>query len=96
MILDVSRINRIAEKIVRCLYFHHHNAPFPQRLSFKSSPAPLSDLKLEKVIRERSGLVGGKQGEFIYWYHFDDHARFISEWVLLFYLQNYITVTTGQ
>lgn len=96
MILDASRINRIAEKIVRCLYFHHHNALLPQGLCFQFSLAPLSDLKLEKVIRERHGLVGGEKGEFIYWYHFDDHARFISEWVLLFYLQNCITVTTSQ
>ena len=96
MMLDASRVNRVAEKIVRCLYFHHHGGPLPRNLSFQSSLAPLDGSKLELVIRERKGLVGGEEGEFIYWYHLGESSSYTSEWVLLFYLQRHIIVTTKE
>jgi hypothetical protein len=96
IMLDASRIKRVAEKIVRCLHFHHHSTSLPQDLVFEFSVAPLGPPKLEQIIRDRKGLVGGENGEFIYWYQFNDQSRFSSEWVLLFYLKNCITVTTEQ
>lgn len=95
LMLDASRINRVAEKIVRCLYFREFRRALPGNVPFQFSLAPLTELKLEEIIRGQKGLVGGEEGEFIYWYHFEDQPRFSSEWVLLFYLQIHITVTTG-
>ena len=31
-------------------------------------------------------MVGGKDGDFIYWYKFDDVEPYFSRWVLFFYL----------
>lgn len=92
--VDAKRINRVACKIVKGLYFHHFQTPMPANITFDVSTAPIHIEILKRVIIARKGLVGGKQGEFIYWFKFANDGNFNSRWVLIFYLQNYLTVET--
>lgn len=90
--VEAERINRVARKIVKGLYFHHFSKPLPQEVELRVSVDPIDTLSLTKIIKDRKGMVGGKDGEFIYWFEFDNTKPFFSRWVLIFYLQNYLTV----
>jgi len=94
-IADAERINRVACKIVRGLFFHHFKKPMPRAAIFNVSDAPIHLDTLIKIIIARKGMVGGEEGEFIYWFKFDDENLFHSCWVLLFYLHNYLIVETN-
>ena len=39
-------------------------------------------------------MVGDEDGEFIYWFKFDDVEPYFSRCVLFFYLQDYLKVET--
>ena len=93
--VEAERINKVATKIVRGLYFHHYNQIIPSNVEFIVSDAPIDIQILRMIIMSRKGMVGGEEGEFIYWYKFADHSNFHSKWVLLFYLRNYLTVETN-
>lgn len=89
-----ERINRVACKIVRGLYFHHFSEPLPNNVELTVSNKPIDlDIRI-KIIKSRKGMVGGEEGEFIYWFKFDDTEPYFSRWVLFFYLQNYLRVET--
>lgn len=92
--VNAERINRVACKIVKGLYFHHFNKPLPNNVALTVSDAPIHLDILIKIIIARKGMVGGEEGEFIYWFKFDDRKPFFSHWVLFFYLQNYLRVET--
>ncbi len=91
---DMDRIEKIACKIVKGLYFHHFSKPFPHNVEFTVSDAPIVLDILKNVIIRRKGQVGGGDGEFIYWFKFSAVEPFFSRWVLYFYLQNYLSVET--
>ena len=91
---DTERINRIACKIVRGLYFHHFYEPIPCNVELIVSYEPINlDIRIE-YIKDRKGIVGGEEGEFIYWFKFDYTEPYFSSWILLFYVQNCLRVET--
>jgi hypothetical protein len=92
--VDAKRIERVACKIVKGLYFHHFSKPLPHDVDLTVSNEPIQLEILTKIIKARKGLVGGEDGEFIYWFKFDDIEPYFSRWVLFFYLQNYLRVET--
>ena len=92
--VDAGRINNVACKIVKGLYYHHFNKPLPSNVEFNVSDAPISIDELVEIIKKRNGMVGREEGEFIYWFRVNSSKDFISRWVLFFYLQNYLTVET--
>lgn len=92
--VNAERIKRVASKIVRGLYFHHFSKPFSNNVTLTVSNEPIDLDILTRIIIARKGMVGGEQGEFIYWYKFDDKEPFFSHWVLLFYLHNHLRVET--
>lgn len=88
--VEAERINKVALKIVKGLYFHHFSKPLPNGVEYTVTDESISLDVLIKIIEARKGLIGGEEGEFIYW--FDDSDPLSSPWVLLFYLQNYLKV----
>ncbi len=90
--VEAERINRVARKIVKGLYFHHFSKPLPQEVELTVSDEPIHIDILLNIIKARKGMAGGEDGEFIYWFEFDDEEPFFSRWVLFFYLQNYLKV----
>ena len=92
--VEAERINRVARKIVRGLYFHHFSKPLPHDVELTVSVDPIHTHILVNIIKARKGMVGGRDGEFIYWFKFDDVEPYFSRWVLFFYLQNYLKVET--
>ena len=92
--VDAKRINRVACKIVRGLYFHHFSEPLPYNVELTVSDEPINLDILIKIIKARKGMVGGEEGEFIYWFKFDDTEPYFSRWALFFYLQNCLRVET--
>jgi hypothetical protein len=92
--VDTKRIERVACKIVKGLYFHHFSKPLPHDVDLTVSNEPIQLEILTKIIIARKGLVGGEDGEFIYWFKFDEIEPYFSRWVLFFYLQNYLIVET--
>ena len=90
--VDAERINRVARKIVKGLYFYHFSKPLPHNVELTVSVEPIHINILLNIIKARKGMVGGEDGEFIYWFKFDDEEPFFSRWVLFFYLQNYLKV----
>jgi len=89
--LDANRINRVVEKIVRCLYYRELGNILPAGANFEITPEPISEEKLEKVILERKGVSGARKNSFLYWYEFDETEK-KSEWILLFFLQVHFVV----
>ncbi|MBU0699402.1 MAG: hypothetical protein KKE59_08285, partial [Proteobacteria bacterium] len=67
---------------------------FPYDVELTVSNEPIQLDILLNVIKFRKGMVGGEEGEFIYWFKFDDAELYFSRWVLFFYLQNYLKVET--
>ena len=68
--------------------------PLPCNIELTVSYEPINlDIRIE-IIKARKGMVGGEEGEFIYWFKFDQKEPYFSRWVLLFYLQNYLKVET--
>jgi len=92
--VDVERVNRVACKIVKGLYFHHFSKPLPYNVELTVSNEPINLDILINIIKSRKGMVGGEEGEFIYWFKFDNIDAYFSRWVLFFYLQNYLKVET--
>lgn len=93
-LVDAERINKVACKIVKGLYFYHFSEPIPYNVELTVSTEPINLDILIKIIKARKGMVGGEEGEFIYWFKFDDAELYFSRWVLFFYLQNYLKVET--
>jgi hypothetical protein len=92
--VDAERIKRVACKIVKGLYFHHFSEPLPYNVELTVLNEPIHlDIRVN-IIKARKGMVGGEEGEFIYWFKFDDIEPYFSRWVLFFYLQNYLKVET--
>ena len=92
--VDAERIERVACKIVKGLYFYHFSEPLPDNIELTVSNEPIHLDILVNIIKARKGMVGGEDGEFIYWFKFDDVEPYFSRWVLFFYLQNYLKVET--
>ena len=92
--VDAERINRVACKIVKGLYFHHYSEPLPANLEFTVSDEPIHTDILNKIIIDCKGEVGGKDREFIYWFKFDENEFYFSKWVLIFYHKNYLRIET--
>ena len=92
--VDAERIDKVVRKIVRGLYFHHFSEPLPSNVDISLLFEPINIDILKSIIIARKGMVGGKDGEFIYWFKFDDKEPSFSRWVLFFYLQNYLKVET--
>ncbi len=80
-----DRIDRVAMKIVRCLHVHHGGAPLPVSTPLTVSVEPLDEAEIEQTIRDRTGLVGGQAGEFIY-RRAPGTRPGAWEWTLFFYL----------
>lgn len=93
-VVAAERIEKVACKIVKGLYFHHFLKPLPREVGLTVSFEPIPLEILINIIKARKGLVGGDDGEFIYWFKFDDVEPYFSRWVLFFYLQNYLRVET--
>lgn len=87
--LEMNRINRVVEKIVRCLYFKHFKSVLSPNSKFLIDHDSLNLLDLEKINkekinkRERMGWVG-RAGEFIYWFGEEEEDGSV-ELMLLFY-----------
>lgn len=90
--VEAKRINRVARKIVKGLYYNHFSKPLPPGVELTVSDEPIHIDILLNLIKARKGMVGGEDGEFIYWFKFDDKEPYFSRWVLFFYLQNYLKV----
>jgi len=88
--LDKGRIDRVVTRIVRCLHYEHEGTPLPQGSTYEVAVDPLNEAEIETLIRDRSGLVGGKQGEFVYRYVAVDANTW--DWVLMFYLTHHFRV----
>ena len=92
--VDAARIERVACKIVRGLYFNHFSKPLPNNVALTVSNELIDLDILVNIIKARKGMVGGEDGEFVYWLKFDDSKPYFSRWVLFFYLHNYLKVET--
>jgi len=84
MLINKERIDRVVEKIVRCLYFKHFNSVLSPDLKVSVETELLKD-ELEKTIKEHKGFVGNKMDAlFIYW--FGQHENGVNiKWILLFH-----------
>lgn len=80
------RIDRVVRKIVRALHAHHTGHPIPKNATLEITISPLSATEIEKLVRERTGFVGGEHGEFIYR---REPAPAGETWVLIFYLTHH-------
>jgi hypothetical protein len=90
--LVTDRIDRIVTKIIRCLHAHHHGTPLDQVALLSVSTEPFSESELKLFIGERSGLIGGELGEFIYRYMRIEEMNGWN-WDLLFYLSHRFRIT---
>jgi hypothetical protein len=81
---NAERIERVVEKIVRCLYFKHFKSVLPPDSKVSIGTEPLTEKELEKTVSECKGSVGDKIDElFIYW--FEQHEKSVNlDWILLF------------
>jgi hypothetical protein len=82
--LDALRINRVVEKIVRCLYFKHFKSVLSPDSKVWIETDPLSEKELERTVIEHKGFVGKRVDElFIYWFgQSEDDSNL--DWILLF------------
>jgi hypothetical protein len=79
--LEKSRIDRVVEKIVRCLYHHCTDAVLPGEIKADISLVALKDHVDQ--LAEPCGTIGNHR-EFVFWY--DGLAEVLgSTWLLLFY-----------
>jgi hypothetical protein len=85
---DMERINRVSEKIARCLFFHHFKRVMPKSSRMETYREHDDNVKFE-VILNKAGMVGGEEGEFVYAYKLSQDC---IEWFLLFYLQTLMVV----
>lgn len=81
--LEKERIDRVVHKIVRCLHSIHVGTPLPVTAQLETSVEPLTQVEIESLVRNRTGMVGGKNGEFIY-RKLTENNR--DSWILYFYL----------
>ena len=86
---DASRINRVIEKIVRCLHPCHHVGKVLTG-NLEVNVTPLSPQQRQEVLKKRSGQVG-YQNEFVYRFYTDESSAEI--WRLIFYEHQAFTVT---
>ena len=84
---EASRINRVVEKIVQCLYMHHFGKVLVGDLNVDE--APLSKRQRQEVFEERSGEVG-HQNELVYRFTTSESGAGI--WRLIFYEHQAFTV----
>lgn len=84
---DASRINRVVEKIVRCLHLRHVGKVLTGNLHV--NVAPLSTRQWQEVLDERSGEVG-HHNEFVYRFNISESGAEI--WRLIFYEHQAFTV----
>jgi hypothetical protein len=80
-----ERIERVVRKIVRCLHAYHEGEPLPRSASLTISVEPLTEAEIEVLIRDRTGMVGGQEGEFVY-RHSHGTRPGVWDWTLFFYL----------
>ncbi len=82
---DAERIERVVEKIVRCLYFKHFKSVLSPNSKVSIGTESLTEKELERTVIEHKGFVGEKIDElFIYW--FDQHEKGVNlDWILLFH-----------
>lgn len=81
---DRIRIDKITEKIVRGLFFHHYQKCMPLDLNFYITNRDVDSSDLAMMNEGPSGSVG-KEGEFLYWFKVTDFFSCSSKWILLFY-----------
>lgn len=81
--LEKERIDRVVHKIVRCLHSIHAGTPLPVTARLETSVEPLTLAEIESLVRNPTGMVGGKYGEFIYGRFTKDND---DSWILYFYL----------
>lgn len=79
---SAERINRVVEKIIRCLHFHHTKERLPSSVEFKVSNLPHSAAD-GLLLREHATGQVGMNGEFIYRSEVIDMQR--ERWLLSFY-----------
>ena len=89
--LEMNRINRVVEKIVRCLYFKHFKSVLSPNSKILISHDSLNPSDVEKINMKRMGWVG-RAGEFIYWFG-EEREDGSVEWALLFYLLRHFRIT---
>ena len=82
---NAERIERVVEKIVRCLYFRHFKSVLSPDSKVSIGTEPLTEKELERTVIEHKGFVGEKIDElFIYW--FGQHEKGVNfDWILLFH-----------
>ena len=89
--LEMDRIHRVVEKIVRCLHFKHFKSVLSPNSEFLISLDSLNPLDAEKINIKRMGWVG-MAGEFAYWFG-EEREDGSVEWALLFYMLRHFRIT---
>lgn len=91
MAFDLTRINRVVDKIIRCLHFKHFKSVLSPNSKILISHDSLNPLDVEKINMKRMRWVG-RACEFIYWFG-EEREDGSVEWALLFYLLRHFRIT---
>jgi hypothetical protein len=94
LLVDFGRVNRVLEKIVRGLYFHHEGRRLSKQIKISIRSAP-SGGDLEGIGEEVVHCTIGDGSVFQYGYRIHEGDRRISVWFFCFYRSVIFAVITG-
>ena len=92
--VDLERLNRVAARIVRGLFYRHSGGRLPNRygaVAYCTAGIDSSQTEIVTQVRDMvSALLSGKlhiigKGTFAYWYRFLEEDVHLSAWLLVFY-----------
>jgi len=92
--VDLERLNRVATRIVRGLFYHHSRRRIPNEyrvVAYCTTGIGSSQTEVVTQVRDMvNGLLSGKphivgKGTFAYWYRFLEEDVQLSAWLLVFY-----------
>lgn len=91
---EAARINRVVEKIIRCLFYRHQGKILLTNVCVSIDVDPLTERELALVQEEPVGSIGQKPTDFLYWFELGIRDC-ESSWLLLFFRDKHFRVQTG-
>ena len=92
--VDLERLNRVAARVVRGLFYHHSGRRIPNEyrvVAYCTTGIDSSQTEVVTQVQDMvNALLSGKphivgKGTFAYWYRFLEEDVHLSAWLLVFY-----------